>query len=120
MKRPKTSPIERQIVPLVAQFPLPNRRSRYAVGVSSGEAETRQHLLRANAEFVDLLRASAEFVAIPHAHGGNDLMADFTATHGRYLAFIHACTDLHGYPPAESAIAAAISVSPPSVNQAAN
>jgi hypothetical protein len=44
-------------------------------------------------------------------------MADFTATQGRYLAFISAYTDLHGYPPAESEIAAAMCVSPPSVNQ---
>jgi hypothetical protein len=44
-------------------------------------------------------------------------MADFTPTQGRYLAFIRAYTDLHGYPPAESEIAAAMCVSPPSVNQ---
>jgi Mn-dependent DtxR family transcriptional regulator len=44
-------------------------------------------------------------------------MANFTATQGRYLAFIHAYTCLHGYPPAESEIAAALCVSPPSVNQ---
>jgi hypothetical protein len=44
-------------------------------------------------------------------------MADFTPTQGRYLAFIHAYTNLHGYPPAESEIAAALVVSPPSVNQ---
>jgi Plasmid pRiA4b ORF-3-like protein/LexA DNA binding domain len=44
-------------------------------------------------------------------------MADFTPTQGRYLAFIHAYTTLHGYPPAESEIAAALLVSPPSVNQ---
>lgn len=44
-------------------------------------------------------------------------MADFTHTQGRYLAFIHAYTSLHGYPPAESEIAAAMCVSPPSVNQ---
>ena len=44
-------------------------------------------------------------------------MAAFTATQGRYLAFIHAYTNLHGYPPAESEIAAALVVSPPSVNQ---
>ncbi len=44
-------------------------------------------------------------------------MADFTATQGRYLAFIHAYIGLHGYPPAESEIAAAMCVSPPSVNQ---
>jgi hypothetical protein len=43
--------------------------------------------------------------------------ANFTATQGRYLAFIHAYTNLHGCPPAESEIAAALSVSPPSVNQ---
>jgi hypothetical protein len=44
-------------------------------------------------------------------------MADFTPTQGRYLAFIHAYAKLHGYPPAESEIAAALLVSPPSVNQ---
>jgi DNA-binding Lrp family transcriptional regulator len=44
-------------------------------------------------------------------------MAEFTPTQGRYLAFIHAYTQLHGYPPSESEIAAAICVSPPSVNQ---
>lgn len=44
-------------------------------------------------------------------------MADFTPTQGRYLAFIRAYTDLHGYPPAESEIAAAMCVSAPSVNQ---
>jgi hypothetical protein len=46
-----------------------------------------------------------------------DVMAVFTPTQGRYLAFIHAYTNLHGYPPAESEIAAALCVSPPSVNQ---
>lgn len=44
-------------------------------------------------------------------------MADFTHTQGRYLAFIHAYTSRHGCPPAESEIAAAMCVSPPSVNQ---
>jgi DNA-binding MarR family transcriptional regulator len=55
-------------------------------------------------------------------------MADFTPTQGRYLAFIHAYTNLQGYPPAEprrpgtrlahqSEITAAMCVSPPSVNQ---
>jgi hypothetical protein len=44
-------------------------------------------------------------------------VADFTPTQGRYLAFIHAYIGLHGYPPAESEIAAAMCVSPPSVNQ---
>jgi hypothetical protein len=44
-------------------------------------------------------------------------MPAFTSTQGRYLAFIHAYTALHGYPPAESEIAAAMCVSPPSVNQ---
>ena len=44
-------------------------------------------------------------------------MADFTPTQGRYLSFIHAYTARHGYPPAESEIAAALCVSPPSVNQ---
>ncbi len=45
-----------------------------------------------------------------------NLMASFTPTQGRYLAFIHAYTARHGYPPAESEIAAAMCVSPPSVN----
>ena len=44
-------------------------------------------------------------------------MDAFTPTQGRYLAFIHAYTCLHGYPPAESEIAGAMCVSPPSVNQ---
>ncbi len=44
-------------------------------------------------------------------------MADFTPTQGRYLAFIRAYTNLHGIPPAEAEIAAALGVSPPSVNQ---
>jgi Plasmid pRiA4b ORF-3-like protein/LexA DNA binding domain len=44
-------------------------------------------------------------------------MAHYTPTQGRYLAFIHAYTRFHGYPPAESEIAAAMCVSPPSVNQ---
>jgi hypothetical protein len=44
-------------------------------------------------------------------------VATFTPTQGRYLAFIHAYTTLHGYPPAEAEIAAAMCVSPPSVNQ---
>ncbi|MEO8498292.1 MAG: MarR family transcriptional regulator [Planctomycetota bacterium] len=44
-------------------------------------------------------------------------MADFTATQGRYLSFIHTYTQRHGYPPAESEIAAAMCVAPPSVNQ---
>lgn len=46
-----------------------------------------------------------------------DVMADFTLTQGRYLAFIHAYTSLHGCPPAETDIAAAMCVTPPSVNQ---
>jgi hypothetical protein len=54
---------------------------------------------------------------VPNAHDGDARMAEFTPTQGRYLAFIHAYTNLHGYPPAESEIAAAICVSPPSVNQ---
>jgi hypothetical protein len=44
-------------------------------------------------------------------------MADFTSTQGRYLAYIHAYTVLHGCPPAESEISTALCVSPPSVNQ---
>lgn len=45
------------------------------------------------------------------------MKASFTPTQGRYLAFIHAYTQMRGYPPAESEIAAALCVSPPSVNQ---
>ncbi|MBY0525282.1 MAG: MarR family transcriptional regulator [Gemmataceae bacterium] len=44
-------------------------------------------------------------------------MAKFTPTQGRYLAFIHAYINLHGFPPAESEMAAAMCVSLPSVNQ---
>ncbi|MHB1556438.1 MAG: IS1096 element passenger TnpR family protein [Isosphaeraceae bacterium] len=44
-------------------------------------------------------------------------MANMTTTQGRYLSFIHAYILRHGYPPAESDIAAALCVSPPSVNQ---
>ena len=44
-------------------------------------------------------------------------MADFTPTQGRYLAFIHAYTNLQGFPPSEAEIAAAMCVAPPSVNQ---
>src|SRR5687767_14324487 len=44
-------------------------------------------------------------------------MPEFTPTQGRYLAHIVAYTRQHGYPPAESEIAAAMCVSPPSVNQ---
>lgn len=43
-------------------------------------------------------------------------MATLTPTQGRYLSYIHAYTNLHGYPPGESEIAAALCVSPPSVN----
>jgi hypothetical protein len=46
-----------------------------------------------------------------------DVMANFTPTQGRYLAFIHAYITQYGCPPAESDIAAAMCVSPPSVNQ---
>jgi hypothetical protein len=44
-------------------------------------------------------------------------MADFTPKQGQYLAFIHAYTEGFGFPPAESEIAKAIQVSPPSVHQ---
>lgn len=44
-------------------------------------------------------------------------MADVTPTQGRYLAYIRAYTVGFGLPPAESEIADAIGVSPPSVNQ---
>jgi hypothetical protein len=39
-------------------------------------------------------------------------MVHFTSTQGRYFSFIHAYTSLHGRPPAESEIAAAMCVSP--------
>ena len=44
-------------------------------------------------------------------------MATFTPTQGRYVSFIHAYTNLHGYAPAEAEISNAMCVSPPSVNQ---
>lgn len=44
-------------------------------------------------------------------------MPQFTPTQGRYLSFIHAYTAGFGEPPAESEIAEALRVSPPSVNQ---
>jgi hypothetical protein len=44
-------------------------------------------------------------------------MDDFTPKQGQYLAFIQAYTEGFGFPPAESEIAKAIKVSPPSVNQ---
>lgn len=44
-------------------------------------------------------------------------MPRYTPTQGRYLAFIHAYTQLHGVAPAESEIGAAMLVAPPSVNQ---
>lgn len=44
-------------------------------------------------------------------------MTKLTPTQGRYLSFIHAYTEGFGYPPAESEIAKAMKVSPPSVNQ---
>lgn len=44
-------------------------------------------------------------------------MADLTPTQGRYLAYIHAYTEGFGLPPAESEIAKAIGVSPPSAIQ---
>jgi DNA-binding Lrp family transcriptional regulator len=44
-------------------------------------------------------------------------MADMTPTQGRYLAYIHAYTEGFGVPPAESEIAEAIGVSPPSAHQ---
>jgi hypothetical protein len=47
-------------------------------------------------------------------------MAGFTPTQGRYLAFISAYTNLHGCPPAESEIATALCVSPPSVTRCAS
>ncbi|WP_164104377.1 IS1096 element passenger TnpR family protein [Candidatus Laterigemmans baculatus] len=44
-------------------------------------------------------------------------MPDFTPTQGRYLSYIHAYTSGFGTPPAESEIAEAMGVSPPSVHQ---
>ena len=44
-------------------------------------------------------------------------MADMTPTQGQYLAYIHAYTEGFGLPPAESEIADAIGVSPPSAHQ---
>ena len=44
-------------------------------------------------------------------------MENATPTQGRYLAYIHAYMTGFGLPPAESEIAAAMGVSPPSVNQ---
>jgi hypothetical protein len=44
-------------------------------------------------------------------------MAEMTPTQGRYLAYIHLYTEGCGLPPAESEIAKAIGVSPPSVHQ---
>lgn len=44
-------------------------------------------------------------------------MADMTPTQGHYLAYIRAYTDGFGLPPAESEIAQAMGVTPPSVNQ---
>lgn len=44
-------------------------------------------------------------------------MAEVTPAQGRYLAYIRAYTDGFGLPPAESEIAEAMGVSPPSVNQ---
>jgi DNA-binding Lrp family transcriptional regulator len=44
-------------------------------------------------------------------------MAAVTPTQGQYLAYIHVYTDGFGLPPAESEIADAMGVSPPSANQ---
>lgn len=44
-------------------------------------------------------------------------MAEVTPTQGRYLAYIRTYTEGFGLPPAESEIAEAMGVSPPSVNQ---
>lgn len=44
-------------------------------------------------------------------------MTEVTPTQGQYLAYIRAYTDGFGLPPAESEIAQAMGVSPPSVNQ---
>jgi len=44
-------------------------------------------------------------------------MADYTPTQGRYLAYIHAYTNLHNTPPSEAEMAQAMRVAPPSVHQ---
>lgn len=44
-------------------------------------------------------------------------MANMTPTQGRYLAYIRAYSKGFGLPPAESEIAAALDVTPPSVNR---
>ena len=44
-------------------------------------------------------------------------MADFTPTQGRYLAFIGAYTNRHGYPPSESDVAESMCVSPPAAHR---
>jgi Mn-dependent DtxR family transcriptional regulator len=44
-------------------------------------------------------------------------MTGFTAKQGQYLASIRAYTEGFGFPPAESEIAKAMKVAPPSVNQ---
>jgi SOS-response transcriptional repressor LexA len=43
--------------------------------------------------------------------------ASFTERQGQYLAFIHACTRVHGRPPAEADMQRYFRVSPPSVHQ---
>src|SRR5262249_60221535 len=57
--------------------------------------------------------------ARPPSHGvrRTGVLAHFPPPQGRFLAFIHPYIGLHGSPPAESEIAAAMCVSPPSVNQ---
>lgn len=47
----------------------------------------------------------------------NPVMAEMTPTQGRYLAYIRDYTEGFGLPPAESEIAEALGVSPPSANQ---
>ena len=44
-------------------------------------------------------------------------MSEFTPTQGRYLAFIKSYMEGFGLAPAESEMATAMKVSPPSVNQ---
>jgi hypothetical protein len=60
---------------------------------------------------VRIVRGGATTVA-----EGNPML-DFTPTQGRYLSYIHTYISRHGCPPAESEIATAMCVSPPSVNQ---
>ena len=111
LRRPAELPAALQRAPPVPE--CVDRRTKSGRGrpaMTSGESS-----VMANESGSVLM--SLESVNCASDSGGNDFMANFTPTQGRYLAFIHAYTNLHGYPPAESEIAAALCVSPPSVNQ---